>query len=364
MYIWNEVYAPYHLLLRTTSSIPAPEWSSWVIFVISCYGVSWTFFLRSWMLYYDYGYHMSLANNVWMSELDANYRQNNWYLTYHRTWGKPTYVAKRVTGPIWLITSGFVIVMATVVLSTHSLDFYAVLTIFTLLPWVLVWCIRYQMRWIEMEDFFRIRVELMEAATMTVIVTCLYFLIACLNLALLEEPLNTRQRIHALIFFLFCTVWGQSLLYISTTLVVQRNVQYLHQHVAKKEHSMAHRLTHDPVTTAAAAAAAADAQYRLSAITTATTAAAAAGTTATASSKAYQLVQNSTAAVTGDIHRFVDKDIPISSLRPPWPSTFNFIAAWRSLPTIWSGTTFLFFFFFFFSPYFLFLSNQDNTQNS
>ncbi|ETO08485.1 hypothetical protein RFI_28903, partial [Reticulomyxa filosa] len=194
--------------------------------------------------------------------------------------------------PLWIITSGVVILSLRVLYGSDNLRFYAVLTVFTMLPWMGVWYIRYLLRWIEMDDFFRIRAELMEGATMTVVITALYFVTALLNLALLQNPEKVRQRIHALIFFLFCTIWGQLLLFISTTLVVRRNDQYLQQRVTKKEHKTTHRLSH--------AIGGLDTTSKASPFPDSPVA-------GPVKHKQFEYNQNSTVAVTGNIHHFVDK---------------------------------------------------------
>jgi hypothetical protein len=221
--LFFHVYSPYQVFLVCVQSFRAPFWTAWFAFGFTCFGVSWIFLMRSWLLYYAHGYHSAIAQIK---------DSSHWFIDNAHTWGKPEWIFWRIFWAwlFWTCTlTGAAIFVGTVYPRWYSLTFVTV-CLGCGGPFGVVLILWYKLQAKQdVKDVFHIQDELVAGGAITMICCALYGVdhICWLFVFRNNGSRVSRDRIDSFIYYILCFIWGNTIMYFSTARTLFQNERFL-----------------------------------------------------------------------------------------------------------------------------------------
>eukprot|EP01084_Bolivina_argentea_P005918 11186_1 len=111
--------------------INPPTWIIYTADSITIWSIFVLFTIKSWLLYYNFQYHMSLTKLIWKKEINKRYR--SWYIQHKNTYGNVDYLICIITIPflIYIALESFIECFLLQNVFIHSMG---ILTLIIIIP--------------------------------------------------------------------------------------------------------------------------------------------------------------------------------------------------------------------------------------
>eukprot|EP01083_Nonionella_stella_P266861 902171_1 len=199
-------------ILYNLGAIPFPLFLQGLFSGITVWGTIDLVCIKSYLLYFQHQYHLSIQNASWKKFIDSSWTDHDWYLRNKTKWGQFSYVIRWLSIP-FVLTMVFEALGATV-LGWIGMFIFHVIAVFV--PIILLVIFSYRLR--TFYDIYGIRKEIISQLFAFAMCGVIYFIAASVLQSIF--PNDEEQRAHLL------RVFGSFVIIISFSFVGFSSVYY------------------------------------------------------------------------------------------------------------------------------------------
>eukprot|EP01083_Nonionella_stella_P044681 120258_1 len=156
------------ILSQIGTVVPFPTWLQGSLSGIVVWGIIDLLCLKSYLLYFQHQYHLSIQNAPWKQSIDSSW--NDWYLRNKNKWGRFSYIIRWLAIPY--VLSVIIDALGDPVLGWHFMFIFHLIAVFV--PVLLLMIFSYRLR--RFYDIYGIRKEIISQLVAFVAFGAIYFI--------------------------------------------------------------------------------------------------------------------------------------------------------------------------------------------